>query len=76
MTGSDIDYVCAAPVHVAASTESSDTQLYEGSWAYCHAGVIEAHDWRSIVRMQIDDLICAMRLPEAMGVGFNLGSVS
>ena len=56
MSGCEIDYVCVAPAHLTPAKDSSDTLLYNGDWAYCHAGVRDGHEWRRIVPMTIEEV--------------------
>lgn len=67
MSGCEIDYVCVASAHLASSSDSSDTLFYDGTWAYCHAGVQESHQWRKIAPLTIDELRRRSEAPEALG---------
>lgn len=68
MSGCLIDYVCVAPAHLAPSKDSSDTLVHDGSWAYCHAGVLDGHEWRRIAPMTIQELRRQSEVPEEVGL--------
>ncbi len=68
MSGSCIDYVCVAAAHLEPAKDSSDTLVNEGSWAYCHAGVIEGHEWRRIAPVTIQELRAQSKVREPVAL--------
>jgi hypothetical protein len=53
------DYRCDEPAHqqrADAKNVSQPITIHEGRWAYCVAGAVDGHHWRSITPTALSDL--------------------